>query len=331
MGKKIKVWFLDYGINVPEDFIIYKLLKKNFEVELNSNPDFLIYGSYSVDFLKYDCIRIHYSGEQESPDFDLHDYEIGFDLVSYGDRYIRLAGYQSLYLGTNSYFYNYNDLIVHGTSIIDDLKHRKFCSYLSSNPSQKSNRDKIVESIAKYKDVTSGGKHNNNIGYIVKDKIDFISNFKFNIAAENAIYNYYTTEKIYQAFLAKTIPIYIGNPLISKEFNPKAFIDFNEFSSTDDFLKFIQKVDQDDSLWLEMINQPKVLDSSIITTINDFERFLKNIFEQPISNARRRPNSQRSTNKAINLYTSSIIAKVYFKFPKAFRRLIKRIVLNDIV
>lgn len=45
--------------------------------------------------------------------------------------------------------------------------------------------------------------------------------YKFSIACENSWYRRYTTEKIITSFLACTVPVYWGNPLVEEEYNPK--------------------------------------------------------------------------------------------------------------
>ena len=53
-------------------------------------------------------------------------------------------------------------------------------------------------------------------GYI-KDKFDTISRYKFNFCLEN-FYGFrgYITEKIFDAMLAGTVPVYYGDPEIRK-------------------------------------------------------------------------------------------------------------------
>ena len=52
-----------------------------------------------------------------------------------------------------------------------------------------------------------GGRYNNNVG-IIKNKILFLSNYKFSIAMENSEGDGYLSEKIIDSFEAGTIPIY---------------------------------------------------------------------------------------------------------------------------
>lgn len=90
-------------------------------------------------------------------------------------------------------------------------------------------------------------------------KINFLKNYKFTIAFENTKGNGYTTEKLTDAFMACSIPIYWGNPLVTREFNPKAFINCNDFDSFDSVIEYIKLLDNNDELYLEMLSQPPLL------------------------------------------------------------------------
>lgn len=323
--KTIKVWFPEYGDSIPKDFIIFKILSKLYIVKIDKNPDYLIFsdGWISYDYLNFDCIRIKYHVEQRSPDFDLVDYEIGFDSINFGDRYLRFPWYMIANLEEYSYFKNYQKLLTPLRLTSNDVKNRGFCSYLSSNPNQMSGRDEFVKYISNHKLVSSGGKHNNNVGYIVDDKVKFLSNYKFNIAAENSIYDGYTTEKIYEAFIANTIPIYIGNRKIYKEFNPKAFVNLNDFDNYEKALELIIQLDENDSMYLNMLNQPKILKDSIVPNINELEAFLKNIFDQPLIKAKRRPHSQFTRYKANVILTGGRLSLYYSRLPENIKRIIR--------
>ncbi|MCD7923293.1 MAG: glycosyltransferase family 10 [Bacteroides sp.] len=85
---------------------------------------------------------------------------------------------------------------------------------------------------------------------MVKDKLDFISKYKFNIAFENSSVLGYTTEKLMEPFIVDTVPIYWGNPEAYKDFNEKAFINVNVFSSLEEAAEFVVKVDSDDDAYL---------------------------------------------------------------------------------
>lgn len=88
--KKIKLKFSGMGGRFdPENNFIVNILRKNFDVQLSDNPDYLIYSVNSKDYLNYNCVRIFYTAENLVPDFNVCDYGIGFHYLEFGDRYIR--------------------------------------------------------------------------------------------------------------------------------------------------------------------------------------------------------------------------------------------------
>lgn len=316
--KKIKIKFVDFwpGFELIE-FRIFILLREKYEVVLDENPDYIIYSVYGYEYLEYDCIRIFYTGEQVFPDFDICDYAIGFDHLAFEDRYLRYPIYllNENYDDLNSIFAKFNSP---DNLNLDHLFKRDFCSILVSNEFALTKRIDFFRELSLYKNVDSGGRTLNNIGFVVKDKLEFISKYKFNIAFENCIYKGYTTEKIVDAFKAHTVPIYFGNPLIASEFNPESFINFSDFQSTEDLVKYIIKVDSDENLYLKILKSKKILNSSDIFRENHLKEFIYNIFDQDINYALRRPTSQRSirkkhlliiekkTNKLLKLIPTSI-------------------------
>lgn len=61
--------------------------------------------------------------------------------------------------------------------------------------------------------------------YVTPDKI--YPEYRFSIAFENYIDDYWFTEKICNCFANKTIPIYLGSPKIYKFFNPDGILSFD--------------------------------------------------------------------------------------------------------
>ena len=248
--KKIKVAFSDFwDIFDPNDNFITDALRKNFEVEITDDPDFVFCSIFGRRFLKYDCARIFYTGENIDPDFNLVDYAMGFPKIEYYDRYLRLPHYV-LYPRAC-------DLALKKPQMSDEeLLSRKFCNYVISNAVSGPERLIMIEKLGAYKEIASGGKYRNNVGGPVADKIDFSRGYKFSIAFENSGARGYTTEKIMEAFASQTVPIYWGNPDIAEEFNPDSFINCHDFESFDEAVEFVKKVDNDDELYLRMVKAP---------------------------------------------------------------------------
>ena len=252
MGKKkIKIQFTDFwDVFDANDNFIMDALRKNFEVEISDEPDFVFCSIFGRHHLKYDCAKIYYTGENIIPDFNLVDYGLGFQDISFYDRYLRLPHYV-LYPRACQLA-----LEKPGKMTDEELVNREFCSCVVSNAVSCKERGIIIDKLNEYKRLASGGRYRNNVGGPVADKIDFSSKYKFCIAIENSPSRGYTTEKIMEAFAANTVPIYWGNPDIAKEFNPKSFINIHDFESFDAAVEFVKKADEDDELYLSMVKAP---------------------------------------------------------------------------
>ena len=305
MKQTIKIKFVDFFDTFdPTDNEFLYILQKRYNVVQTDTPDYIIYSAFGSRHLHYDCIRIFYTGECITPDFNECDYAIGFDRLQFADRYVRiplynLFQYQKMYQGIKS-----RPMLTR-----EDLKRKSgFCNFVYSNCFAQDMRTLIFEELNKYKQVDSGGRYLNNIGGFVADKHVFQKKYKFSIAFENTSYDGYVTEKIMEAFAAETIPIYYGDPQIAKDFNPKSFVNVHDYNSLDDVVKRVEAIDQDDSIYLSIINEPVINKDLKLTSLCDF---LFYITEQPLDKARRRPNSihsmaQESMKRRHEFYETNI-------------------------
>lgn len=117
----------------------------------------------------------------------------------------------------------------------------------------------------------------------------------------------YCTEKIIDAFKTRTIPIYYGDKNIEKEFNKDAFINCNK-KDIDKVIEKIKEIDNDDELYLKMINEKIFLQENYIeNTKKEFESFLINIIDtkkKQVPNSlevKRNINIIKSGSKLLNL------------------------------
>ena len=77
-------------------------------------------------------------------------------------------------------------------------------------------------------------------------------------ACENQTYPGYVTEKPLQAYLAGAVLILYYSPsegVNSSEINKKAMIYAGDFTSEDDRVEYIKKIDQDNQLYCDIWNQ----------------------------------------------------------------------------
>lgn len=316
MKKKIRINFSDFYSSFDKesnDFI--NILREKYDVEISEKPDYLFYSTFGKEFLRYQCIRIFFTGECIIPDFNLCDYAIGFDHISFGDRYFRMPLYQLFQ------YRKYYRLLLENR--IKKNNPQKFCSFVCSNDQGMKERSQMFEMLNAYKPVDSGGRFHNNVGGLIRDKFEFDKGHKFSIAFENTSYPGYTTEKIVEAFAAGTIPIYYGNPEIADEFNENAFINCHKFSSMEDAVNYIIRVDQDDTLYQRMKEQTILPEHS--DQEDQFRAFLFNIMEQPYDKAFRRPCNTRTAElefcfKVFDVY-NLVLYKWYKKVKAVFRRI----------
>lgn len=287
----IKVNFTDFWPGFDENNLFLKFLKKHFSIAISNNPDYLFYSVHGNSHLKYkDCIKIFYTGENLVPDFNLCDYALGFQYIDFGDRYLRFP----LHVYYQWFYTDYFNCRPDSINIIrnkgDELHKRKFCNFIySNNVSSDPMRDLFFYELNKYKKVDSGGKHLNNIGKPVADKMGFIKDYKFTIAFENSSVPGYVTEKLIEPIIMSSLPVYYGNPLVHMEFNVDSFIQVKDKNDFDRAIKEIIFLDQNDDNYLEKLNQPKF---KYENALQDWEEkllaFMKNIFNQPVTTAYRR-------------------------------------------
>lgn len=256
---KIRIKFTDFWTDDLNNIFLYKILTEHFQVELSDEPDVLIYSVFGHEHLNYKCKKIYFTSENTIPDYNLCDYSIGFNYDDKNDRHIRYP----LYL-----FYNdINKLIRSKVFTQEDIKHKdKFCLFVVSNPKAKE-RIEFFTKLNNIKRVDSAGAVLNNMpnGWRIPngEKYSFLETYKFNIAFENSSTVGYTTEKIFEPLVCNTIPIYWGDPQVTKDFNPESFINVHDYASQEDVINRIIEVDNNPDLYLKMLNAPRLYNNVV--------------------------------------------------------------------
>lgn len=315
MKKKIKIDFVDFfrGFDKENNQFTH-ILRERYDVEISNTPDYIFFSSFGKHFLDYDCVKIYFTGECIVPDFNLCDYAMAFDHISFGDRYLRVPLYEVLH-----YKPKYQTLI-NGT--IPVKSKTDFCGFVVSNDQGMKERLQMYKLLSAYKKVDSGGRYMNNIGGPIKDKFAFDQSHKFSLAFENCSHKGYTTEKIVEAFAAGAIPIYYGNPEIGKEFNTKAFVNIHDFASLEDAVKRVIEIDQNDELYKQMKAEPIITGAR--KDDSELRAFLYNIFDQPLDAARRRPFNTRISEREADFKLIRKYENLLGKRVKRVKALIRR-------
>lgn len=304
--KKVKIKFVDfwYGFS-PVNNYFFKLLSKVFSLEFSEDPEILIYSCFGTEYLKYNCIRVFYTGENLRPDFTGCDYAISFD-YNKDPRHFRLPLY-ALYIDQNDAIGKLSEKKSWEVSQNLWQSKTKFCCMVVSN-GQSKKRLEFFEKLSRYKTVDSGGKIMNNIGGPVKDKLAFISDYRFVISFENEQHPGYTTEKIIEPFLVGSIPLYWGDPYVSKDFNGDCFLQLASTKSEEEFITEIIETDCNEEKAINMLMQPKFTEGKIPADI-DQEKLIR--FFQIILNASAsKVPAAKSWKKYLHLYK---VKKGYYK------------------
>lgn len=158
-------------------------------------------------------------------------------------------------------------------------KKTKFCCFMYSNCLENFpgvvNRKKFLETINKI-----SGNRVDNLGRCYNDNykqnyiglynfnsnlsnIEIYKPYKFVIAFENKEMEGYVTEKLIIPIIAKAIPIYLGAPDVASYFNKKSFICVNDFKNFEDCINYVLKVDLDDNLYNQIMNEPFLINNEL--------------------------------------------------------------------
>ena len=149
-------------------------------------------------------------------------------------------------------------------------------------------RMKFINELSKYKKIDMGGNFNNNIGGPVKNKVKFLSSYKFSIAMENTEGQGYISEKILDSFIAGTIPIYYGGYMVDEFINPKSFILIKNEKDMKEKIEYIKKIDKDEDLYKHILKEDLFINDDLVKESKKEKlKFFNNIFEQEKEKAKR--------------------------------------------
>ena len=272
------------------DNFFTRLLARRYRLEICDQPDYVIYayvGRRRKEFLRHDCVRIFYTGENLAPDWNACDWAYTFEHTAH-PRHFRLPHWP---------FYAAPEALMKPPDFDPAAvlaRKAKFCAFVVSNPLCRA-RNEFFRKLSRYKPVDSGGKVMNTLGHRVTDKRAFLADYKFTIAFENESYPGYTTEKIVEPMLVDSIPIYWGDPLVGRDFDTRSFLSVHDQGaftrrSLDDLVERVVAVDRDPRLHEALLARPWLRDNrvpacaSAAAIIDHFTT----IFETPIEPVARR-------------------------------------------
>lgn len=201
-----------------------------YDFEDSENPDFIIFGPYGNDIpAKGNYTRVGYFCENIKPHLSICEWAFGIP----HEQLVNHTNYKRIqWHGTNP-----QDLIKPPDFDAEKIMASKtgFCNFLYSH--KVPYREEFFKQLSKYKKVDAPGKSMTNMqsidqlytGDIWQRKRQFLSSYKFTIAFENDIFPGYQTEKLYDAMMSNSIPIYCGDPFVGDIFNTKSFVNAPDY------------------------------------------------------------------------------------------------------
>ena len=111
----------------------------------------------------------------------------------------------------------------------------------------------------------------------VANKQEVLSQHRFALCIENTVFPGYISEKIFDAFQAGTIPVYLGAPDVDRYLPPGAFIDLRDFSSYSELLLHLEGLSETGAnsyLWeaRRFLDSEQVKDFSEDSFVSTMER-----------------------------------------------------------
>ena len=249
----------DYSLQVIKDIALGEA-----GLVEGSNPEIVVCTEDLVSLRKVmqhypeTTVRILFNAELGSLDFNTFDYVIGWEELSDVPRYARLHPGLSM---EASPFGSTRQL----RFLPRPMRERDFCCFIATNSLAHPMRDEFFRKLNELKRVDSWGRHLNNSGTIRNsssglgyelEKLELESGYKFTLALENGLFAGYLTEKVFSGAKSGAIPIYWGNELIEKDFNPNSFINCHKYKDFGEVIERIKEIDNNNDLYLKMLKSP---------------------------------------------------------------------------
>ena len=275
MMKTIKLGFVDFAINWgewpnPIQFFV-DTLKDDFDIQVTNSdwrgnrfdtgiaPDFVICAHPGTEHLKYKCPKIYFPEEPNAPPINWANYDYAMTYrITDDPRHHRLPIYP-LFADMN--------LLTQPEPWSESLWNREFCCVLFGKPypNDETPREDFFRRLCEYKKVHSAGRHLNNVGFskTMKEKGEYIKNFKFVLSFESCSIPGFTTEKCFQPLLASSVPVYWGNPLIGRDFNTERFINCMEYNDLDGVIERMIYLDTNKDAYRALFEQPRFVNNVV--------------------------------------------------------------------
>ena len=270
------------------------LLTPHFDIVWEEPSEFVIYGHIGHSHRLQNGVKIFWTNEIYGPDWNECDYAILPKLIDDERAY---------YLPIYAFDQMVRQMLRKTTPDPGEIRKTKphFCSLLCAYADQTTQaRVDFFHILNRHKKVDSAGPALNNTGFRIpkeggglgryQHKINWIRNYRFNIAFENRRLPGWTTEKLVDPLHVHTIPIHWGDPRTKEFFNPQSFISAHDFKSLKELADYVLLVDNSPELYARYV-QASPFFGNIPNSAYQLDRLV--VFFEKIFSSKIKPVAQR--------------------------------------
>lgn len=242
--------------------------------------DFLICGDGGFKYEKFPKTRIFITAENHDPNLSLFDYCLTHNRKQ-NDRCLHFPYWLQRVL----YYPELQKRLEERPPLTVDefvAQKREFCNFICRNHVCRT-RNRFVKHLSERKRVNCPGPFMHNTDFVLgksnQDKYDYQEKHIFSVAYENEASPGYTTEKIVDAFVSRTIPIYWGDPTVEEIFNPEAFIHARRFANEKELIDYVIALSEDAESCVTMLNAPVFRNPAVLEEKRqELLQFMANVF-----------------------------------------------------
>lgn len=237
--------------------------------------------------------RLFLTGENVAPDMAGCDFAISFRRDIDSSRHMRIPNWVQ-----RMAFFGMSPKALLSSERVLGPPGERFCAFVYGNPVPE--REALFRALAARGPVDSPGRSMNTmpaIGGSPADKHRFLQQRRFTVAAENSVSPGYTTEKLPDALLAGSLPLYAGDPLVGLDFNPDAFLNTADYPSLEAFADAVMALEADPAAWRRRRDQPAYLNDQLPDCADDARIFA--FWEEVLKTTMSGSSKQRSSLQAV--------------------------------
>lgn len=236
-------------------------------------------------FYTSECIELRFPHIKElygNYALDYVDLSLGYDYID-NPKYLRLPYWICMNVNPNhteeqieKIFESWNSLTPNNINkVIAINRHDKW-----------NTRSIIAKDIEDYTKIVFAGAWNKNSNELFEkfnnNKIKCLKQYKFNLCAENDIYNGYVTEKIFDSIKCGCVPLYMGSGehIEPKVINENAVLRWYRDKDNSDTIELFKNLLTDEKSYNEFKDQDIILDSGpkfVVKKVSQLEKKLENL------------------------------------------------------